>query len=102
MTLPMAAALCREAVAHTERAAALLDAPDLHDISSEQYRESLIAAFGHLEQARHKRTQAQVAIVDALREDEATWREIGDLLGITGSAAWQRFGPEAASRHDQG
>lgn len=29
------------------------------------------------------------------REQEYSWAEIGDLLGVTRAAAWQRFGEQA-------
>jgi hypothetical protein len=42
---------------------------------------------------------ARVALHDAVRaarDDGATWSDIGDVLGVSRQAAFQRFGPKQA------
>ena len=42
---------------------------------------------------------ARVALHDAVRaalDDGATWLDIGDVLGVSRQAAFQRFGPKQA------
>ena len=42
---------------------------------------------------------ARVALHEAVRaalDDGATWSEIGDVLGVSRQAAFQRFGPKQA------
>lgn len=46
--------------------------------------------------AQVRLAEAEVALHDAVkaaRDDRASWVQIGQALGITKQAAWERFGP---------
>jgi len=47
----------------------------------------------HLLASLHRQIQARLpdAVADA-RDQDYSWAEIGDLLGITRAAAWNRYG----------
>lgn len=95
-TLSMAASIARDAARANTDAAATIDHAERAVPGAARRQEALAAAVRQLDDARRDGDVAQRTIVDALREDGATWREIGQLLGISGSAAWQRFGPRGS------
>lgn len=53
------------------------------------------AAFDKAREALHR------AVREAL-DDGATWSEVGEVLGVSRQAAFQRFGPKQAAAPDKG
>lgn len=56
-----------------------------------------LSAFGDLEKASMALREAQLEVEKCVAECRAakvSWNSVGWVLGITGSAARQRFGPE--------
>ena len=51
--------------------------------------------------AKRADEELREAVADA-REAGATWREIGDLLGVSKQWAWERFGPDNRERAARG
>ena len=78
-------ALCDEIVAG--RTPDTSGFPDPKDLPTER----LIAQLPGVEAtARGKRTQLQW-VIDELRRRELSWADIGEALGISRQAAWERF-----------
>lgn len=86
MTLQLAATICEQAAALSRDAARVLER------EKPPTDRQLVKAFRQLERARELRTDAQRAVIDALRERGLTWEQVGELLGMTRQGAWQRFG----------
>lgn len=56
-------------------------------------REDYLGTLAHFKQIREMREEIISGLVDASREyQDASWREIGEALGLHRSSAQQRFG----------
>lgn len=60
----------------------------LESVDSEKLKEKLIQR----ELVRQNVGNIQQMIVDVLRSRKVSWAEIGDSLGVSRQAVWQRFG----------
>jgi hypothetical protein len=58
------------------------------DMSNEQLLAALVPASATVEATR----SVLQMLVEALRERSVSWADIGDALGISRQAAWERFG----------
>jgi len=54
--------------------------------------EKLLDGLVNIERTRKGIGKHQQLIVDSLRSKRIRWAEIGEVLGVTRQAAWQRFG----------
>ncbi len=58
----------------------------------EKETEELFELLGNVERTHKSIDSHQQIVVDLLRSRRIRWVEIGDVLGVTRQAAWQRFG----------
>ncbi len=58
-----------------------------------------LASLSSAEEALHQARADLLLTVEAVRADGASWRRVGEALGITGQAAHKRFDPRARQRH---
>ena len=65
------------------------------EVSGDEALRDVTQAQAALDGARRKLQSS----VETARSDGATWRQIGDALGITPQTAHKRFDPEARRRH---
>ena len=80
--------LCNKIIADPEtRAEDLPKLERLEDMSNEKLLETLTIRGALFEHAR----SGMQEIVDTLRKREVSWATIGDALGVSRQAAWDRF-----------
>lgn len=63
---------------------------------------ALFNTLSHVSSAQAALDQARAHLqdsVEAVRADGASWRSVGEALGITGQTAHKRFDPKARERH---
>ena len=60
----------------------------LDDIETEELK----AGFALLERVKKDQVRQQQMYVDTLRAREVSWAEIGECIGLSRQAVWQRFG----------
>jgi hypothetical protein len=88
LTRELASAQLAEAIDALQEAQTALDGGDWST-------GAVWSAMGALGAARAAEGRAERVLVDVLREAGKTWADIGDLLGVSRQAAWQRFGSGA-------
>lgn len=91
MTSAQRAALAKKLEAHAALVAAVLRR---EDVSRSQIR--TLTAVGTARILSSLADEALLRLVELARSEGFTWEQIGDVVGTTRQAAFQRFGKDAA------